>query len=385
MTRGMVSNRAAALAPSIIRDMGRHRGPRTLDLTLGQPSLPPDAAVIAAASARLERDGYGYTENAGLLAVRAAVAAHHALPGRSGPEHVVMTVGSEQGLYMAFTATLDPGDEVLIPDPGYPAYKGIVGLVGGVAVPYPVTAETGLVPRAEVLAGLITPRTRAVLLNDPSNPFGAIIPSDELDRLAALVDAHQLIAISDEIYRDLRYDGLPHDSVTTRTERSVLVGGLSKSCALTGYRLGYVVGGAALMARATLVNQLAPRPAQYMALEIFEHPERLKAHLPFYQATRERLLEVAPQLPEQATLHLGGGAFYAVLDVSRYTSDPMALALALVAEQDVLVVPGVAFGPSGRWFWRMSYAAGPDVAGEGLARVARFLKRLTAEGAPYPR
>jgi aminotransferase len=381
MIADKLSERALALSPSIIRDMGKHRGPHTLDLTLGQPSLPPDPEVVASAAARLAQGGYGYTENAGLPAVRAAVAAHHGLPGRGGPEHAVMTVGSEQGLYLAFTALLDPGDEVLIPDPGYPAYKGIVRLVGGVPVPYPVTAETGLVPRAEALAERITGRTKAVLLNDPSNPFGAIIPSDELDRLAALVEARGIVAISDEIYRDLRYDGQPHDSICTRTERSILVGGLSKSCALTGYRLGYVIGDAAFAQRATLVNQLmvtcAPRPAQYMAQEIFEHPERLRAHLPFYQATRDRLLEVAPRLPPQASLHLGGGAFYAVLDVSRY-GPSMDLALRLVAEKDVLVVPGVAFGPSGDWFWRMSYAGGPEVAGEGLARVAEFLRVLPA-------
>ncbi|MCB9647247.1 MAG: pyridoxal phosphate-dependent aminotransferase [Deltaproteobacteria bacterium] len=371
-----VSDRAAALSPSIIRDMGKHRGPKTLDLTLGQPSLPPEREVVAAAEARLEAEGHGYTENAGLLAVRAAVAAYHGLPGRSAAENAVLTVGSEQGLYLAFSTVLNPGDEVLIPDPGFPAYRGIVAMVGGVPVPYPVTAETGLVPRAEVLAPLITPRTKAVLLNDPSNPFGAIIPPDELDRLAELVDARGLIAISDEIYRELRYDGQRHESICTRTERSLLVGGLSKSCALTGHRLGYVLGGAEVMRRATLVNQLmvtcAPRLAQYMALEIFQRPERMQAHLPFYAAARARLEAVAAELPPQASLHLGGGAFYAVLDISAF-GPAMALALELVAEADVLVVPGVAFGESGGWFWRMSYAAGAEIAGEGLARVAAFL------------
>lgn len=378
MTRGLVSERAARLEPSIIRDMSRRRRDSSVDLTLGQPSLPPDEGVIERAYARLAREGHGYTENAGLAELRGMVAEHHGLPGRGGPEHVVMAVGSEQGLYLALTAAVDPWDEVLVPEPSFPAYRGICGLVGAVPVPYPVTVESGLVPRVEALEARRSDRTRAVVINDPSNPFGAVIPKDELDRLATWVDRHQLVAVTDEIYRDLRYDGAAPDSLALRTERAILVGGLSKSCALTGHRLGYVIAESDLAARMVLVNQMmvtcAPRPAQYVALEIFSKPELLRAHVPFYEKTRATLREVAEGLPKTAPLHLGDGAFYAVLDVRAHAhDDPLALALELLEAEDVVVVPGTAFGPSGTWFWRMSYAAGPDVAGEGLRRIGRFL------------
>lgn len=380
MSRGLVADRAARLSPSIIRQMASRRRPDSLDLTLGQPCLPPDPALLEAGRRRLERGGHGYTENAGLAELRARVAAHHGLPGRGGPEHVVMTVGSEQGLYIAMTATLDAGDEILVPEPGFPAYPAIAKLVNAHPVPYPVDVEGGLVPRAEAIAPLITARTRAIVINDPSNPFGAILPADELDRLAALVEAHGLVAITDEIYRSLRYDGGAPDSVALRTGRAVVVGGLSKSCALTGHRIGYVIAPEALADRLVLVNQMmvtcAPRPAQHIALEAFERPEALTAHVPFYENTREVMREAAEGLPADAPLRLGSGGFYAVLDVRAYAAgDPMALALDLLERENVAVVPGLAFGPSGDWFWRMSYAAGPEVVQEALRRIADFLVR----------
>lgn len=379
----LASARAQALAPSIIREMSRRRRPSSLDLTLGQPSLPPDQALLARAHARMSETGFGYTENAGLADLRALIAAHHALPDRGGPEHVVVTVGCEQGIYLALTACVDPGDEVLIPEPSFPAYRGVVPLIGGVAVPYPIGRETGLVPRAEAIAARITDKTRAIVLCDPSNPFGTVTPEDELDRIAAVAAQHGLTVVTDEIYRDLRYDGRPHPSFASRYDRTVVVGGLSKSCALTGYRLGYVIGDAALMKHATLVNQLmvtcAPRPAQLVAIEVFENPEVLTAHVPFYMHTRARLRAEAEAMPEDAPLLLGDGAFYAIVDVSAHADgDPLQLALQLLDEEDVVVVPGVAFGPSGDWFWRMSYAGGPDIAGEGLSRIARFLSSRAA-------
>jgi aminotransferase len=129
--------------------------------------------------------------------------------------------------------------------------------------------------------------------------------------------------------------------------------------------------------QAALAHQLivtcAPRLAQLMAIEILQRPEMLKAHVPFYEKARERLQLVARELPSDAPMFLGNGAFYAILDVSQYGKDSMALALALLEQQDVVVVPGIAFGPSGDWFWRISYAGGAEAAGEGMARIARFL------------
>ncbi len=376
----MVSARAAALRPSLIRQMNQRRKPSTVNLTMGQPVLPPDETVLDAAYARLRSEGHGYTENAGLIALRSAVAQYHGFPGRQGPEHVVMSAGSEQGVYLALTSCVNPGDEVLVPEPGYPAYAGIVRLLGAVPVFYPLSPETGLCARVEALQACLTPRTRAIVLNDPSNPFGSILPSEALDQIADFVETHHLVAVCDEIYRELRYDGRPHDSVANRTRRAVVVGGLSKSCALTGHRLGYVIADELVAQSMVLVNQLmitcAPRPAQYVGLEIFSRPELLKAHLPYYEAARAALCRAGAGLPQLNPIHVGDGGFYAVIDVRHQAQgDSLALAMQLLDEQDVAVVPGVAFGPSGDWFWRLSFAGGTQPVVEGMARISRFLSQ----------
>jgi aminotransferase len=389
----LLAARAAALSPSIIREMSGRRRPTSIDLSLGQPSRPPDLDLLARAHARLAEVGHGYTENAGMPELRALVARHFAFPGRDRAENAIITVGSEEAVFLALMACVDPGGEVLIPQPGYPAYDGIVRTVGATPVPYAVDAASGFVARAERLEALCTPRTRALILNGPSNPFGSVDDPAELARIAALVEARGLVVISDEIYRELVYGEALPPSICALTARSIFVSGLSKNCALTGYRLGYLVAEAGFAKQATLLHQLmvtcAPRLAQLAAIEIFREPERLRAHVPFYAEARRRLEEVGRALPAGATLHLGAGAFYAILDVSRFLppEEPgqpapvMRLALELLDEEDVVVVPGIAFGPGGGWFWRLSYAAGADIAGEGLARVARFLARRALQGA----
>lgn len=375
----MLSARARALSPSVIREMNGRRRPTSIDLTLGQPALPPDPEVLERATRAMAHAGYGYTENAGLLALRELIAAHHRLPGRERPENVIVTVGSEEAVFLALMASVDEGAEVLIPEPGYPAYPGIVRTIGAVPVTYPIQLATGLVARAEELAARITPRTRALVLNTPSNPFGSVDERAELEAIAALAARHALVVLTDEIYRDLVY-GDEVTSIAQLAERVIFVGGLSKSCAFTGLRLGYLIADAPFVKQATLLHQLlvtcAPRLAQHAAIEVFREPERLRAHLPYYVEARAALERAAPSLPEGVTLRLGDGAFYAILDVSRYTSgDPMTLALALLEEEDVVVVPGTAFGPSGHWFWRLSYAVGAEQAAEGLTRIGRFLGR----------
>jgi aminotransferase len=383
----LLAARAEALAPSIIREMSGRRRPTSIDLSLGQPSLPPDLEVLARATARLAEVGYGYTDNAGMPELRALIAEHFALPGRQRAENVIVTVGSEEAVFLALMASVDEGAEVLLPEPGYPAYPGIVRSIGAVPVPYRVEASTGFVARADALEALCTERTRAVILNGPSNPFGAIDSVEELARIAALAERRGLVVLSDEIYRELTYQEALPPSICSLTERAIFVSGLSKNCALTGYRLGYLVAEAGFVKQAALLHQLmvtcAPRVAQLAAIEIFREPGRLRAHLPYYAAARARLEEEARGLPADAPLHLGAGAFYAILDVSAYlegagpgpSAPVMRLALELLDEEDVVVVPGIAFGPSGGWFWRLSYAAGADLAGEGLRRVARFLGR----------
>jgi aspartate/methionine/tyrosine aminotransferase len=294
---------------------------------------------------------------------------------------VIITVGSEEAVYLSMLSVMDPGDEILVPDPGYPAYRGIARLLGAVPVPFAIERATGLVHRRSALESALTPKTRAVILNGPSNPFGTVDSEAELAEIAHLARERGLVVLSDEIYRDLYY-GTPPPSIAPLLPSSILIAGLSKSCAMTGLRLGYLIADAELVKKATLAHQLlvtcAPRISQLAALEVFAQPTRLRAHIDHYEAARRALLASAHELPAGADLILGGGAFYAILDVSRYVDPraPMDLAIALLDQEDVVAVPGIAFSQEhGAWFWRLSYAAGAEAAGEGLRRIARFLKK----------
>lgn len=380
MTTRELSRRVEALAPSIIRQMFGRRRPTSIDLSLGEPALAPEAALIDRAMATVRAGPQGYTENPGLLALREAIARHYGLDGRDRPENVIVTVGSEEAVFLAMISTLDPGDEVLLPDPGYPAYRSIAQLIGAVPVGYPIRRETGLVARADAIAPLVSPRTRLLILNGPSNPFGTVDSAAELEQIARLAEARGILVLTDEIYRDLVYRPGVVPTIAAMTPASLFVSGLSKSCALTGFRLGFLIASAPLVKQATLAHQLmvtcAPRLAQQVALEIFREPARLRAGIAYYEASRAAVREGAAALPEDAPLLLGDGAFYAILDVSRYAGgDPLGLAIALLEQEDVVVVPGVAFSPeAGGWFWRLSYAAGADAVREGLTRIARFLR-----------
>ena len=375
MTR--LSQRVSSLAPSIIREMSYRRKPTSIDLSIGEPKLTPADDILDSAWKKLRSGPQGYTHNAGLAELREVIAKHYSFEGRESLENVIVTVGSEEAVCLAMMSTLNPGDEVLFPSPGYPAYSGLAKLLGATAVPYRISRETGLVPRAEEIASCLTDKTRVLILNGPSNPFGMVDSKDELEKIAQLVDERDLVVISDEIYREIYFDAEPPPSIVSLTERSIFVSGLSKCCAMTGLRLGYLIAGRDFVKQTTLAHQLlvtcAPRLAQLAALEVFRQPEYLRQQVPYYAETRQVIREFEAQLPEDTPLILGNGAFYASIDVSRRTKDPLSFAIKLLEEKDVVVVPGVAFGEEGDWFWRMSYAAGPDTVREGLCRVSEFL------------
>lgn len=383
MPPSMLSDRVAALPPSIIRGMSRMRKASSIDLSLGQPALNPRSDLVERAVDRMQRSTSGYTETAGLMELRELVARHYRLPGRSEAAAVLVTCGSEQAVFASLLCSVNAGDEVLVPEPGYPAYPGIVRLVGGTPIAYPIKRAHGLVPSVADLQRLCSARTRAVVINTPSNPFGTTTSQEEAQRLADFADDNDLTLITDEIYRDLHYGDDPLPSVAQQTERAIFVGGLSKSCAMTGFRLGYLIAPPPFVTQASLAHQLmvtcAPRLSQLVALEVFKEPAVLTAHVDYYRQARAALSSAAQGLPESAQLFLGEGAFYGIVDVSALAAgDPYGLAVQLLEEEDVVVVPGNAFGASGDWFWRLSYAAGAEAAAEGMTRVARFLTKRAA-------
>lgn len=374
-----LSARVLTLQPSIIRDMFARRKKTSIDLSLGEPATGTEPDLLDRAIAALKDGPQGYTDNGGLMPLREAIARHFRFEGRDKGENAIATVGSEEAVYLAMLSVLDAGDEVLVPEPGYPAYKNIAKLLGAKSVPYVLSRETGLVARAEAVQAAITDKTRMLVLNGPSNPFGTVDSAEELAKIATLCESRGITVLSDEIYRDLYYGTGELPSICRMTKSSIFVGGLSKSCSMTGLRLGFLIGSTRFVKQAVMAHQMivtcAPRLAQLAAIEVFKEPSRLRAHLGHYQAAREAIRGVADQLPKDAPIFLGDGAFYAILDVSKYAKgDPMALAIELLEKEDVVVVPGNAFGAGGEWFWRVSYSAGAAASREGMVRIGRFLR-----------
>ncbi len=357
-----------------------------ISLGVGEPDFGTAWRVREAAIYGLERGRTTYTANSGLLELRSAIAA--SLAGRYGLEYdpereLLITVGVSEGLDLALRALLDPGDEVLIPDPAYVAYPPCVSLAGGVPVWVPAPAEDRFVPRADALERAITPRTRVLLLNYPGNPTGAVPGRPALDAIADVVRRHDLVVVSDEIYDRLSYDAplVPFATLPGMLERTLLLNGFSKTYGMTGWRVGYAAGPQPLIAAMTRIHQYtalcASRQAQEAAMEALRVPERdVQAIIDDYALRRQVIVTGLNRLG--LTCHLPAGAFYAFPAVAATGLSAHDFATALLHEARVAVVPGDAFGPGGAGHVRCAYATALPQIEEALERIGRFLDRLPA-------
>ena len=357
-----------------------------ISLGVGEPDFGTAWRVREAAIYGLERGRTSYTANSGLLELRQAIAA--ALRGRYGLEYdpgheVLVTVGVSEGLDLALRALLDPGDEVLVAEPCYVAYPPCVALAGGVPVSLPTSAADGFVPRAAVAERLVTPRTKAIVLNTPSNPTGAVLGRAALEALADVARRHDLLVISDEVYDRLSYDAphVPMAALPGMAERTLLLNGFSKTYGMTGWRVGYAAGPRPLLAAMTKIHQYtalcASRQAQEAAIEALRVPDRdVKAMVDDYDARRRLFVSGLNRLG--LTCHLPAGAFYAFPSVATTGLSSQAFAERLLTEGRVAVVPGDAFGAGGDGHVRCAYATALPQLEAALERMARFLDALPA-------
>ncbi|MFH1812442.1 MAG: aminotransferase class I/II-fold pyridoxal phosphate-dependent enzyme [Pseudomonadota bacterium] len=370
------SARTAAMQPSLIRAVYDRRRPSSLNLGLGQPSLPVPDAILDEGQRRLRLGSMGYTANAGLTGLREAIARHHDLEGRRDAASVVVTCGAQEAILAVMMATLDPGDEVVVPDPGFPSYAAVATLLGARAVAVPRDPARGFRLIARDVEQAVTAHTRLLVLNSPGNPTGSVDDDDELRSLAALVDRRDIAVLSDEIYADLCY--LPHavPSIARHTRRVFLVSGLSKSCAMTGFRLGYVVGDPIHMTGVLRAHHMAatcaPTLSQHMAQFVFENPQWLTHHHPIYTERRAAALKALHGLG--CPVLQPDGAFYVMIDLSSYTEDSLQLALDLLDQEDVITAPGAAFGHVTRSWLRLTFADEPRVFEDAVTRIGRFLQ-----------
>jgi aminotransferase len=374
------------LAPSGIRLFfdGVAEMDDVISLGVGEPDFGTAWRVREAAIYGLERGRTTYTANSGLLELRQAVAGH--LRRRYGLEYdpakeLLITVGVSEALDLALRALLDPGDEVLVPEPSYVAYPPCVVLSGGVPVALPTLAEDAFVPKAKAVTRLVTARTRVLLLNYPNNPTGAAPTRAELLELAEVVRRHDLTVISDEIYDRLSYDR-PHvafASLPGMAERTLLLNGFSKTYGMTGWRVGYAAGPAELIGGMTKIHQYtalcAGRSAQEAAIVALRVPEReVQAMVDDYDARRRLIVGGLNRIG--LPCHLPAGAFYAFPSIAPTGLSAQEFAEGLLHEGRVAVVPGDAFGAGGAGHVRCAYATGLDQIEEALERIERFVVSL---------
>ncbi|MDB5098627.1 MAG: Aspartate transaminase [Cyanobacteria bacterium RYN_339] len=356
----------AAIPGSLIRALNAQKRPGDIDLGLGEPLLRPDVAWFEAATEWVREFGCPYSANAGMLELRTKLATHFAYPGLDRPENVCVTVGSQEALYLAIKALCDPAtDEVLIVSPCYPAYPKLCQLEGVAHREVLLDPERGFEPDADRVLAAIGPQTRLVLLASPANPTGRVWPRAELEKLAAGLG--EVAVLVDEVYRELDYSDQAPFSIATVHPHTFVANSLSKSHALTGLRLGWLMGPAepmqAVVKAHQFVNTAASTFSQRVALAALDAP----SHRAHYMAQRARLL----QLLDAAGLAYVApdGAFYCML---RIGGDSVKAAFALLEQERVVTIPGVAFGAEG-WL-RISWVAPEEALAEGIGRIARFLQ-----------
>ena len=357
-----------------------------ISLGIGEPDFNTPKEICNQALQDALQGATHYTQSQGdpelLKAIQMYL--HERLGEDLSPHQIVVTTGGVGGLTSFFRTVLNPGDEVLIPDPYFPPYRHHIEWVGGKAVHVQTLFENGFVPTPEALEAAITPQSRVLLLNSPNNPTGTVIPAETLDDIARIVQARDLLVLSDEVYERLLYDGRTHESIWTRPgmrERTVVVHSFSKSFAMTGWRIGYSFGPEWLIESMIKVvsstTSCAPSVSQRAALAALQlDPEVVDAMAEEFCTRRDQAYEALQKLPG-VKVHKPGGTFYIFPDISQITQDSRQFALDLLDKEQVVVIPGEAFGPSGKGCLRIALTVNQEVLKEAFERIQRFIGTLS--------
>ncbi len=359
--------------------------PDAISLGVGEPDYPTPWHVREAGIYSLTKGFTKYTGNAGLSELRREICKY--LTRRFGLEsydwktETIVTVGGSEAIDLALRAVIEPGDEVIYPEPSFVCYSPITRLAGGVPVPVATRAENAFKLTADELRAAITPRTKALVLTYPNNPTGAILERSDLEALAEVLRGTNIVVISDEIYAELTY-GKKHFSIAQlggMRERTIVVGGFSKAYSMTGWRLGYAVGPAPIVGQMTKIHQYAimcaPTTSQYAAIEALRAGDGdIDAMRDDYNNRRRYIIKRFRDLGLDCFDAEGAFYVFPCIKSTELTSEEFAEKLLL--SEHVAVVPGSAFGESGEGFVRCCYAASIRDIDEALNRIGRFLESL---------
>jgi len=362
-------------------------GAQVVDFGAGEPDFPTPANIKRAAIQALEQDFTKYTPTGGIAELKKAIVERHARDFGSSytPEECLVTVGGKQAVFESIVATVQKGDEVILPVPYWVSFLDIIRYAGGNPVLVETREEEDFAVRATDIERLITPKTRMIIVNSPNNPTGAVVPREEMEKILALAERHNLWLMSDECYCHFLYDaGKPFSlGISKNRENLLVVGSLSKTYAMTGWRIGFALGPAELVAQMLSLQSHSTSNAnsitQKAAVEALSGPQNsVAAMLAEYDRRRQRIVAGLRSIPG-LRCSLPNGAFYVYPNVAAYLSsaglvDTTALADRLLDEECLALVPGPAFGTSEHV--RISYATSQEQIEEGLQRLKAFFARL---------
>lgn len=385
--RDVLAKKTVGMKPSGIRkffDIVRTME-GAISLGVGEPDFDTPWNIREEGIYSLERGRTFYTSNSGLMELKTEISRYlqRRFAVSYDPEReITVTVGGSEGIDLACRALLNPGDEVIIPQPSYVSYEPCVILADGVPVIVELKEENCFKLTAEELEAKITPRTKLLVLPFPNNPTGSIMRRSELEEIARVVQEHDLYVISDEIYTELTYTGEAPASIVQipgMQERTVLINGFSKAYAMTGWRLGYACGPAPILEQMIKVHQYAimcaPTTSQYAAVTALRDCDEEVARMrEAYNQRRRYLLKRLEEM--EIPCFEPEGAFYIFPNITKFGLSSEEFCTRLLQEEKVAVVPGNAFGDSGEGFVRISYAYSLKQLKEAMERIERFVERL---------
>ena len=388
MDYGKILNKTVTekIKPSGIRkffDIAESMGD-VISLGVGEPDFPTPWHIRRAGIKSLEESKTRYTSNSGFLALREEICnflnRKYGLSYTSATD-VLVTVGGSEGIDAAIRAVVEPGDEVIIPQPSFVCYEPLVRLAGGVPKIINLQAKNEFRLTPEELLGAITEKTKLLIFPYPCNPTGAVMEKSDLEKIAEVLRGTDICVLSDEIYSELTY-GMKHTSIASlegMKERTILINGFSKTYSMTGWRLGYACAPAPIIRQMTKIHQFgimsAPTTAQYAAIEALKHgDEDIKNMLEEYDMRRRLIVSGFNAMGMDC--FEPKGAFYCFPSIQRFGLSGEEFCERLLYAQKVAVVPGSAFGESGEGFIRVSYCYSTDHIKEALRRIGEFLKTL---------
>jgi aminotransferase len=376
-----------SVPPSAIRkffDMANEMKGEVISLSIGEPDFVTPWSICEAGIYSLEQGKTHYSPNTGFIELRQEISDYMQRKFRlkyNPNDEILVTVGGSEAIDDVVRSLVNPGDEVIIPEPCFVAYKACVLLAGGIPVVIPCKAENGFKVTADALEKAITPNSKMLILGYPNNPTGAIMTKEELAPLVEIIMRNDFITVSDELYAELTYPPATHCSIATfegMQDRTVIINGLSKAFAMTGWRIGFATGPAAIIGAMNRIHQYvimsSPSTAQYAAMEALRNGDSEVAKMrDEYNQRRRIVLNAMKECGFECFEPLG--AFYVFPSIKSSGMTSSEFCEKLLMEEKVAIVPGNAFGDSGEGFVRISYAAATDSIEKAMKKIIAFTAR----------